>query len=117
MNDKIKEINEYLKSQLWMDFEVVRINGGNIELYGYLDEAGENKIKIVFESPYMLITSLNFTYEGEKDFIALVTGSEALKINKRFNVIVGNSIFRLANTNIETDMYVVAKGIDFCIFE
>ncbi len=37
-----------------MDFELCNMNRGKIEMYGFLDEAGEEKIKIVFDRPYMM---------------------------------------------------------------
>ena len=39
--EKIKVINDYLKEQLWMDFEICNMNGGKLEMFGFLDEAGE----------------------------------------------------------------------------
>ena len=38
--EKIKVINDYLKEQLWMDFEICNMNCGKIEMFGFLDEAG-----------------------------------------------------------------------------
>lgn len=41
--DKIKLVNDYLKEQLWMDFELCYINCGKIEMFGFLDEAGDDR--------------------------------------------------------------------------
>ena len=46
------------------------------------------------------------------NFISLVTGDEAIELNKKYNVIQGNQIYKISNTNIDNDMYIVAKGID-----
>lgn len=80
--EKINLINDYLKEQLWMDFELCNMNCGKIEMFGFLDEGGEEKIKIVFDRPYMMLSTFCFTYEGNSDFISLVTGDEAVEINK-----------------------------------
>lgn len=110
--EKIKLINDYLKKQLWMDFELCNMNCGKIELFGFLDEAGEDKIKIVFDSPYMMMSAFSFTYEGNSDFISLVTGDEAIELNKKYHVTQGNQIFKLSDTNVNNDMYIIAKGHD-----
>lgn len=42
--------------------------------------------KIVFDSQYMMLCTLYFTYEGNSDFISLVTGEEAIELNKKYKV-------------------------------
>lgn len=32
---QIHKINEYLKEQLWMDFEMCNMNGGKLEMSGF----------------------------------------------------------------------------------
>lgn len=115
--DKIDRINEYLENCLWMDFELCNMNGGRIDLYGFLDEAGEDKIKIIFKQPYMVICVFSFTYEGNGTFISLVTGEEAYEMNKKYGVIQGNQIFRLTNTNINSDMYIIARELEVDIID
>ena len=110
--EKINLINSYLKGQLWMDFELCNMDCGKLEMFGFLDEGGEDKIKIIFDRPYMMLSTFCFTYEGNGDFISLVTGDEAIELNKKYNVIQGNQIYKISNTNIDNDMYIVAKGID-----
>lgn len=114
---KINMINEYLKEQLWMDFEVCNMNCGKIEMFGFLDEAGEDKIKIIFDKPYMMLSTFCFTYEGNSDFISLVTGDEAVELNKKYNVTQGNHIFKFSDTNINGDMYIIAKEIEVQIMK
>lgn len=115
--EKINIINRYLKEQLWMDFELCNMNCGKIEMFGFLDEAGEDKIKIVFEKPYMMLSTFTFTYEGNSDFISLVTGNEAVELNKKYNVTQGNQIFKLSSTNINNEMYIIAQGIEVQIMK
>lgn len=81
--EKINIINKYLKEQLWMDFEICNINCGKIEMFGFLDEAGKDKIKIIFDRPYMMLGTFRFTYEGNSDFVSLLTGSDAVCLNNK----------------------------------
>lgn len=112
----IDSINKYLRNELWMDFEMYCLNGGFLELVGFIDEAGEDLIKITFESPFTIISNLSFTYEGEKDFISVLTGEKAYEINMKYNVTKGNEIFKLSNTNVDGDMYIIAKDIKAIIY-
>lgn len=113
---EINKVNKYLKEQLWMDFEMCNMSGGGLELYGYLDEAGENKIKIIFQQPYMVSCNFFFTYEGNrKNLLSIVEGEEAYQINKKYGVTQGNTIFRISNVDVATDMIIVARDIKVII--
>ena len=87
----IDRINNYLKSQLWMDFTLSSTDPGTVELIGRIDEAGGKvKIKIHFQEPYLIISPLYFTYEGKNDFIAVL--KETLK---GFNTFFWSRLFFL----------------------
>ena len=116
-NNQIKIINEYLKKQLWMDFEMSNMNRGFLKLFGFLDEADDDKIIIVFKQPYTVLCNFFFTYEGKGDFISIVEGEETYQINRSYGVTQGNVIFKISNTNIESDMFIIAKEIEVQIME
>ena len=110
--DEVKKINNYLKTKLWMDFELDNIDPGMVVLFGYLDELGETKIEIRFKEPHMISCNLLLEYQGEKkDFIELVEGEEAGQINRKYGLIIGNNIFRITGTDVEEDMFIVSKEI------
>lgn len=115
--DEVKKLNNYLKKQLWMDFELDNIDPGTVVLFGYWDELGETKIEIKFKEPHMISCNLLLKYEGKKDFIEIVEGEEARQINMKYGVIIGNNIFRIAGADIEADMFIVAKEIEVCIWD
>ena len=53
-HNEVDKVNAFLKEQLWMDFEMCNTNRGKLELHGFLDEADDDKVKIVFEQPHMV---------------------------------------------------------------
>ena len=116
-DSEINLINGYLKEQLWMDFEMCNMSCGKLELYGFLDESGDDKIIIIFDQPYTVSCNFFFTYEGGGEFIWVVEGEEECQINKRYGVTQGNVVFKIFNTNIESDMFIIAKGIEVQIKE
>ena len=111
-NNELDKINEFLKAQLWMDFEMCNIHRGKIELHGFLDEADDDKLIIIFEQPHMVACNFFFTYEGKGNFLSVVEGSEAFEINKKYGVTQGNIVFKIINTNVEAEMIIIAKKID-----
>lgn len=113
--DKIREINNYLKEQLWMDFEIHGAGCATLKMTDFLDESGKDEIEIIFSSPFMMLSAFSFTYEGNRDFLSLVTGEEAVKLNIKYSVTQVNKIFRLSDTNINDDMYIIAKDIEFSL--
>lgn len=116
-HNEVDRVNAFLKEQLWMDFEMCNTNRGKIELHGFLDEAADDKVKIIFEQPHMVSCNFFFTYEGDGSFLSVVDGEEAFKINKMYGVTQGNIIFKITNINVEADMIIIAKNIEVQIIQ
>ena len=111
-SNELEKLNVFLKEQLWMDFEMCNSSRGKLELHGFLDEADEDMVKIIFEQPYMVSCNFFFTYEGKGDFLSVVSGKEAFQINMMYGVTQGNTVFKILNTNVEADMYIIAKKVE-----
>jgi hypothetical protein len=112
----IKKINDCLKENQWMDFEVCKMNEGQIILSGKLDELDEEIIEISFIQPFMVSCLMNFSFE-DGDFISLVEGEEAIGMNKKYKVEQGNYIFRLSIDDNEKAFFIMAREIDANIFD
>lgn len=54
---------------------------------------------------------------GNGDFISIATNDEKLELCKQYYMEIGNEFFKLCNTNIDSDMYIIAQGIDVQIIE
>ena len=106
------EINEFVQQFLWLEFELIRINPQKVELHGFIDEASKDKIIITFSSVHMVCATISFTYEGKGTFISLAEKEQFISINKAYDVTFGNNVFLLSNTNIEGDMFIVAKQVE-----
>ena len=109
--DEINRLNMFLSKQLWMDFEMCSMGGSKLELHGFLDEAGDDKVIITFEFPYMVDGTFFFTYEGKGNFISVIEGEEAYNLNIKYDIEQGNTLFKISNTNKSTDMIIAAKKI------
>ena len=116
INETVQRINEYLKEELWMDFELYGASFLEVALSGKIDECGDEKISIVFKEPYMISCTSLFTYEGGGNFIEILAGEDAYQINKQYGVTQGNYIFKINNTQVEGLMYIIAKDIEVNIY-
>lgn len=105
----VSDINKYLSQNLWMDFEVCKMNCGNIVLSGKIDELDNELIEITFIQPFFISLSMCFSYD-KGDFIKIIDGDEFVEINKKYHVEQGNFQFRII-PNSESEFLVVAKGI------
>ena|SRR5574344_1783849 len=105
----INKINDCLKENLWMDFEMCKMNEGNIVLSGMLDELDDEIIEISFIQPFMCSCALRFTYD-EGEFISLIQGESAIEINKKYKVEQGNYIFSISIDGCN-DYFIIAKEI------
>ncbi|MHC1722095.1 MAG: hypothetical protein AB9836_02695 [Aminipila sp.] len=107
--DIISGINECLSKNLWMDFEVCKMNCGNLVFSGRIDELDDELIEITFIQPFFISVSMSFSYD-KGDFIKLIYGDEFIEINKKYHVEQGNFQFRIT-PNSESEFLVIAKGI------
>lgn len=106
----INKMNAFLKKNLWMDFDLIKIDLQEVVLIGRVSELGKEVIKITFIEPFMVSCSMYFTYE-EGDSIFLLQGDEEVELNKKYHVETGNHIFRLIVNDNEDNFFIISKGI------
>ena len=109
----IKKINEIMHQYLWMDFELTNGGTNKVVLHGYLDEAEEDKIRIIFSDVEAILCKTCFTFDGEQDFLKELDGEEARKINLNYSILQGMKIFKIVNTDISGDMYIIARNVSY----
>lgn len=105
----VSGINKFVMQNLWMDFEVCKMNCGNIVLSGKLDELDDELIEITFIQPFFVSVSMCFSYD-KGNFIKVVDGDEFVEINKKYHVEQGNFQFKIT-PNSQSTFMVIAKGI------
>ena len=109
--NNIDIINSYLKQELWMDFELSGTGIREVRLHGFIDEAEDDNIIIKFSEVFMVSALTSFNYEGSGDFITVAEGETARRINIKYGVTKGHNIYFLSNTNVEGDMFIIAKDV------
>lgn len=109
----IKEINEKMNQYLWMDFELSNGGMNKVVLHGFLDESDEDKIRILFSDVDAILCKTSFTFEGGQAFLKEIDGEEARNINLNYSVLQGMRIFQILNSDVNGDMYIIAKKVDY----
>ena len=72
---------------------------------------------ITFSDIFMISSLLTWQTDTSKNFLHLVKGEEACKINKKFQVEQGYSIFKFLvdDYNENNEFIIIAKSIDYQI--
>lgn len=95
----IDEINEYLKKQLWMDFEVIEYSKYILRIIGSLDISIMPNIEIIMKDIFFASTVFNWETDTSQQVLALVEGSEARKLNMKFCVEQGYHLIKFKTEN------------------
>ena len=111
IRQEIENINSFLKTKLWMDFEVVKMGCSKVVLCGFIDEQQDDIIRIEFELACMYDGSFSFTYEGEEDFISVLNRADAQDLVNRYDVTEEYTIFSLNGINHPGNFYIASREI------
>lgn len=107
---EILKINAYLEKCLWMDFEFAKMNAGNIVVAGRIDTSyNDFAINIDFGMPFYISSLLTWQLDDSKPFIELVTGIERKIIVVKYQVEIGNHIFKINAEDFETAPIIIAS--------
>ncbi|MGX7417236.1 hypothetical protein ACWOFR_00375 [Carnobacterium gallinarum] len=110
INAEILKINNYLKNCLWMDFEFVRMDGGDIIVAGRIDTSyDEFAINIEFGTPFYISSLLSWHLDDSKPFIELAAEDEKQKIEDKYQVEQGNYIFKINAEDFGTAPIIIAS--------
>lgn len=107
---QIQVINTYLSKCLWMDFEFVRMDGGDIVVAGRIDTSYDKfAINIEFGTPFYISSLLSWHLDDSKLFIKLIVGEEKQKIDDEYQIEKGNYIFTINAEGFGTAPILIAS--------
>ncbi len=110
---ELARINDYLSKCLWMDFEFCQMNASQIMMAGSIDQSyNEYSIEIEFGQPHFVSSLFLWRTDTSKPFIQLVSQEEEFEMNTRYQIEMGNYIFKIAVEGFETSpVFIAAKKI------
>ena len=91
---EIDNINKFLQSELWFDFEVKEYTKNRLCIIGSIDPTYPPNIKIHFKDIFFLSLPIEWKTDTSKKILSLVEGEDAININKQFQVEQGYYLFQ-----------------------
>ncbi|MDO1605023.1 hypothetical protein Q2T76_03015 [Lactobacillus sp. YT155] len=112
---EILKINNYLKECLWMDFEIVRMDGNHILVSGRIDRSyNDFAIDIDFGMPYFVSSLMYWELNDTKPFISLVKGKNEEYFIDKYRVEEGNYIFQINAEDFENPPILIISNEIHC---
>ena len=113
----VNEINDYIKKQLWLDFEVLSYENCTLSIIGNIDISSEHDIKITFNDVSFISMPFEWKTNTSIEAFFLVTGEEAVTLNRKFQVERGHYVFKFIPEGFTGDFgcYLAAKSISYHI--
>lgn len=125
MNEKeviqvVDNINESVSKELWMDFDVALSNGQDLTILGRLDNTlKEANIEITFEQISFVSIPFGWKTDTSSRVIQLATQKEIEELTDKFEVEIGNYIFKFIAEGFNNEKYyfVGAKKISCLLLD
>ncbi len=115
--NKIEEINSYLKKEMWYDFEILEYKKNCLTIIGSTDFTYSHSIEIKFEDVFLSHFNTEWKSDTTKNVIEVVSGDEARIINVKNRVEQGYILFKFIPEDMEKNcfFYIAAKNITYNI--
>lgn len=100
----LAEINEYLETQLWMDFEIIEYSQYELKIIGSIDISSTPNIEIILKDVFFFSSVFNWKTDTSHKAISLIEGNEARKINIHFQVEQGYHLVKFKAEDYPDDI-------------
>lgn len=91
----LDEINNYLSTQLWMDFEFIEYSCTTLRIMGSLDISASPVMELILSDVFFVSAPFNWKTDTSRTVISLVSGDEARIINVKYRVEMGYYIIKM----------------------
>ncbi len=115
----IQEINAYLQSKPWFDFEIMEYRGDTLVVMGSLDPSAAHDVEVQFGGISFISSPMEWRTDTSAPPLGLITGEDAVKLNRRFQVEQGHHLFRFSPEGFpeEFGCLVSARDVKFRIMK
>jgi len=112
MNTVLSEINEFLKSKDWFDFEIDKYENGNLSIMGSTDFSYYHELEIVFEDVFFIQCPTNWSVNTSDNVIVQSDHEEQRKINIDYEIEHGYILFKLIAED-KAPIFISSKNISY----
>jgi len=111
MENKINQINDFLKKHEWCDFNVIDLKG-NLKIGGRTGFAEEYDIIITFEDVFYIQCLHEWKTDTKQEAFFMPDITEARTVNFNYSIEQGYHLFKIKAEDIEHPLYISCKNID-----
>ena len=101
MQNIVTKIDNFIKNQPWLDFEIIEYSDYSLTIIGSLDTSAEPIIRIEFAGVFAISAPFNWKTDTDKSVFSILGGVEMLKFNQVFEVEQGVTLFRFIPEDLE----------------
>jgi hypothetical protein len=110
MEEEIKKINDFIKSNAWCDFNIISLQG-NLKIGGKTGFKEKFDIVIVFEDVFFIQCLYNWQTDTNQDSFIIPDVEEQRAINIKYSIEQGNILFKIIPEDVKECIYVSAKNV------
>lgn len=112
MESKIFEINSFLSSHSWCDFEIIELRG-NLTIGGKTSFDDKYDIIIKFTDVFFIQCNYQWQSNTKNAVFEIPNQEESRRVNLQFSVEQGYHLFKIIPEDIETAFYISARNISY----
>jgi hypothetical protein len=115
LDKKVNEINDFLKKEMWFDFEMLEYKKNILTVVGSTDFSYSHNIEIYFKDVFSIHCNSEWKSDTSKNIIEIVQGDTAKKINIENKIEQGYTLFKLIpeDMNEESFFYIAARDLEY----
>jgi hypothetical protein len=110
----VKLINNLVKQQLWLDFDVKSYNGFDLIIGGSIDLSNDSDlITVRFSNVDYFCLNSTWHSDTSEDVLRVVTEDELIKLRSKVTIHPDSIVFQFIPEDIISSLYISAKNISF----
>jgi hypothetical protein len=115
LNKKVDEINNFLKKEMWFDFEILGYKKNDLTVIGSTDFSYYHNIEIHFKDVFLIHCHSEWKSDTSKSIIEIIQGNTAKKINIENKIEQGYTLFKLIPEDMYEDsfFYIAARDLEY----
>jgi len=111
MKEEIEAVNNVIKSYVFLDFYIYKMDRSNLILVGSQDFSYYHNIEIHFINVFSVISNTFYSVNTNIPFISLLEDADELKeISLQYGIEIGNKVFKMISEEGK-EFHIVAETI------
>jgi hypothetical protein len=117
METKLNQINQYLKSLAWCDFDVFSYDGFTLRIVGGIDVYEYCTLEIEFKDVHFMCLNADWKTDTQQKVFKYPHEDKLNELNFKYQIPIGYQLIEIAPEDFESDaqFYVACRELDFKI--